>query len=76
MQSLTNIKDLLEQSIPRSPPDTRPLVCCCGGSDCAFLQRAHTTLDGLESDVHTAAKLGQVGMTISYSAIISLFDVV
>ncbi|KAI9656510.1 MAG: hypothetical protein M1821_004717 [Bathelium mastoideum] len=59
MQSLTNIKDLLEQSIPHPPPDPTALLCCCGQRDCAFLQRARTSLDGLETDVQTAAKLGQ-----------------
>ena len=65
MQSLTNIKDLLEQSIPRSPPNPRQLVCCCGESDCAFLLQTRTSVDGLEADVKTAAKLGQVRRNVT-----------
>lgn len=40
---------------------TPPLRCCCGREDCAFLQHSSNVLDSVEKDVHTAAKLGQVG---------------
>lgn len=34
--------------------------CCCGRSDCAFLAHNDTALGGLEKDLETAARLGQV----------------
>jgi hypothetical protein len=42
-------------SIPHPPP-----ACCCGNEHCAYLQHNQRALDGLERDVRTAAKLGQV----------------
>ena len=34
--------------------------CCCGNDSCAYLRYNQSALDGLERDVRTAAKLGQV----------------
>ena len=34
--------------------------CCCGRPDCPFLARNNATLAGLERDVQTAARMGQV----------------
>lgn len=36
------------------------LHCCCGREECAFLQNNHEALKGLEKDLETAARLGQV----------------
>lgn len=36
------------------------LACCCGHPSCAYLQRNQQAISGLEKDVETAAKLGQV----------------
>jgi hypothetical protein len=36
------------------------LHCCCGQKDCVFLQHNHDALEGLEKDLETAARLGQV----------------
>jgi len=37
-----------------------PLKCCCGHTDCAYLNHNAHALDGLEKDVQRAAQLGQV----------------
>jgi hypothetical protein len=39
---------------------TLALRCCCGRDDCAFLQHNNMALEGLEKDLATAARLGQV----------------
>ena len=36
------------------------LRCCCGRNDCTFLQHNNLALEGLEKDLATAARLGQV----------------
>ena len=36
------------------------LKCCCGRPACAYLNHNNATLESLEKDVQTAAKLGQV----------------
>lgn len=37
------------------------LQCCCGNADCRLLKHNCSILDSVEKDVHTAARLGQVG---------------
>ncbi len=39
------------------------LQCCCGRVYCAYLEQNNAALSGLEKDVETAAKLGQVRST-------------
>jgi hypothetical protein len=34
--------------------------CCCGRSDCAYLEHNNVALEGLERDLEKAARLGQV----------------
>lgn len=34
--------------------------CCCGKDECAYLEHNHASLRGLEKDLETAARLGQV----------------
>jgi len=34
--------------------------CCCGNAACAYLKQNASALEGLEKDVRTAARLGQV----------------
>lgn len=41
-----------------SQPDD--LQCCCGRGDCVYLKHNCSVLSGVERDVHTAAKMGQV----------------
>lgn len=36
------------------------MKCCCGRSDCAYLEHNNIALGGLERDLETAARLGQV----------------
>jgi hypothetical protein len=36
------------------------LRCCCGRQDCALLEHNSLALEGLEKDLATAARLGQV----------------
>ena len=42
--------------------------CCCGRpeEDCSFLARNNATLAGLERDVQTAARMGQVSAFSEY----------
>lgn len=35
-------------------------ACCCGNDACAYLKKNESALEGLERDVRTAARLGQV----------------
>ncbi len=42
------------------PSPNTNLQCCCGQPDCVFLKHSCAVLEGVEKDVHTAAKLGQV----------------
>jgi hypothetical protein len=39
--------------------DTK-LQCCCGRPECAYLENNNTLLGGIERDLETAARLGQV----------------
>lgn len=43
-----------------SPSAPATLRCCCGRDECAFLHHNQVALEGLEKDLDTAAKLGQV----------------
>lgn len=45
---------------PHVPSEPAPLRCCCGSEECVVLRHNCEVLDGVEKDVHTAAKLGQV----------------
>lgn len=56
---------LVLSSVPDTvSPKPPPLQCCCGRVDCVFLRHSSTVLEGVEKDVHTAAKLGQVSISI------------
>ena len=44
------------------------LKCCCGRKECAVLQYNNAALEGLERDLDTAAKLGQVSRTVFLGA--------
>ncbi|CCU77155.1 hypothetical protein BGHDH14_bgh02759 [Blumeria hordei DH14] len=41
---------------PKSTPDLR---CCCGKVECAFTKKNHIALEQLETEVRTAAQIGQ-----------------
>lgn len=49
-------------SIPTYSAESVPvnLRCCCGRQDCALLEHNAVALEGLEKDLATAARLGQV----------------
>lgn len=47
-------------SIPTHSRAPTSLRCCCGRDDCALLEHNNVALEGLEKDLETAAKLGQV----------------
>lgn len=42
--------------------ETRPaaMKCCCGRPECVYLEHNNAALGGLERDLETAARLGQV----------------
>lgn len=53
----------LQVHLPSIPTHSRAPVClrcCCGRDDCALLEHNHVALEGLEKDLETAARLGQV----------------
>ncbi|CAG7961973.1 unnamed protein product [Penicillium salamii] len=47
-------------SIPTHSSASTTLRCCCGRHDCALLEHNNVALEGLEKDLKTAARLGQV----------------
>lgn len=47
-------------SIPTHSRNSTTLRCCCGRDDCTLLEHNNVALEGLEKDLATAAKLGQV----------------
>lgn len=65
-ETMDNALQLLLSSSDQSESDTavsipRPRsACCCGNPDCAYLKHHQSALDGLERDVRTAGRLGQV----------------
>ena len=53
----------LQVHLPSIPTHSRvpaSLRCCCGREDCALLEHNNVALEGLEKDLETAARLGQV----------------
>ncbi|KAJ6147353.1 hypothetical protein N7497_009335 [Penicillium chrysogenum] len=47
-------------SIPTHSSASTTLRCCCGRNDCALLEHNNVALEGLEKDLETAARLGQI----------------
>jgi len=53
-------------TVMTAPNDTCPpssdlkLQCCCGRPECIYLENNNTLLGGIERDLETAARLGQV----------------
>ena len=45
---------------PDAPSQSLPCCCCCARPDCAVVRQNQSALDRLESDLETAARLGQV----------------
>ena len=45
---------------PSSLVQAEGLKCCCGRKDCTVLEYNNVALEGLERDLDTAARLGQV----------------
>lgn len=43
-----------------SPDPDAKLLCCCGRPECVYLENNNTVLGGIERDLETAARLGQV----------------
>lgn len=67
IQSFLSTYKQSETAAPTSSniPHQRP-ICCCGNAACVFLKQNESALEGLERDVRTAAKLGQVsGIPVS-----------
>jgi hypothetical protein len=60
--SATTGTSQVESYIPTHSSSTsrEDLHCCCGRKECAYLQNNHVALEGLEKDLETAARLGQV----------------
>lgn len=60
-----NYEDL---SIPTHSRASTTLRCCCGHNDCALLEHNNVALEGLEKDLATAARLGQVRLFVELVA--------
>ncbi|KAH0837643.1 hypothetical protein FOPE_04918 [Fonsecaea pedrosoi] len=60
-----HIPDNVNTTVMTPSNDSRPpssdgkLRCCCGRTECAFLENNNTILGGIERDLETAARLGQ-----------------
>jgi hypothetical protein len=57
-----------ELSIPSHSGTPTTLRCCCGRKDCALLEHNNVALEGLEKDLETAARLGQVRVPLRLAA--------
>lgn len=53
-------------SIPTYSSAPATLRCCCGRDDCALLEHNNVALEGLEKDLETAARLGQVRLNYQF----------
>lgn len=66
----------LQVHFPSIPTHSRTAVslrCCCGREDCALLEHNHVALEGLEKDLETAARLGQVRERVFFYCFIFAF---
>lgn len=52
---------LLSSQSPRGMQMERAPRCCCGRSECVYLEHNAAALEGLERDLQSAAQIGQVG---------------
>lgn len=50
----------------------RPTSCCCGSLHCAYLEHNNAALEGLESLLENAARIGQVGAFASWGSCLIL----
>ena len=53
-------------SIPTHSSAPITLRCCCSRDDCAILEHNNLSLEGVEKDLATAARLGQVRVDIFF----------
>ena len=56
----TALDSLLTESTGGMKLTDRKTVCCCGRSQCAYLEHNNAALEGLEKDLQSAAQIGQV----------------
>ncbi len=54
------LDSLLTQSIGGMKVTDRKVICCCGRSQCAYMEHNNAALEGLEKDLQSAAQIGQV----------------
>lgn len=64
--SSSSTTTLLSPSSSSSPPPDLTLQCCCGRLDCAYLKHNNVALGDLESNLETAARLGQVSFLLYF----------
>ena len=50
----------------------RPPSCCCGNPQCAYLEHNNAALEGLESQLENAARIGQVSAFAAYESCLIL----
>lgn len=56
--------ETLDTLAMRASQHSTDLRCCCGRDQCAFLKHNCTILDSVEKDVHEAARMGQVRLSL------------
>ena len=59
----TSDNNHIPAAVPSNGSQESPMQnmkCCCGRAECAYLEHNNTALGGLEKDLETAARLGQV----------------
>jgi hypothetical protein len=67
MSAESSIHDAKDDGEGRAVPQ-----CCCGRPECPFLAHSCQLLEGLEKDVQTAARMGQVRWSRSAASAIPL----
>ena len=51
---------MMEETAPEGLLAQPAVHCCCGRRNCAFLKHTNNVLEGLEKELFSAAKTGQV----------------
>lgn len=66
------LDSLLTESSGGMRGTERP-TCCCGRLHCACLEHNNAALEGLEKDLQSAAKIGQVSPLLLWTLAIQVF---
>ena len=67
------LDSLLSQPLGGMRGMERPATCCCGREQCAYLEHNEAAIEGLEKDLQSAARIGQVSAHFGCSPICGTF---